>query len=122
MSGSGRLAAAAERWPRDGVPRNPRTWLMTTARNREIDGIRRDRTVAANVLRRLDRVDEARAAYERAPGAGPRGGGAALARAAPGGARTLSGEPSRRRATLERLVDEGRARRVDEQITVWKRP
>jgi hypothetical protein len=25
---------AADRWPRDGVPINPRAWLMTTARNR----------------------------------------------------------------------------------------
>ncbi len=38
------FAIAAERWPRDGVPSNPATWLVTTARNRAIDGIRRDRT------------------------------------------------------------------------------
>ncbi|HZS15308.1 MAG TPA: DUF6596 domain-containing protein [Candidatus Dormibacteraeota bacterium] len=41
------FAVAAERWPRDGVPRNPRAWLMTTARNRATDRIRRDRTLAA---------------------------------------------------------------------------
>ena len=35
---------AAERWPRDGVPRNPGAWIVTTARNRAIDRIRRDRT------------------------------------------------------------------------------
>jgi RNA polymerase sigma-70 factor, ECF subfamily len=40
------FAAAAERWPRDGEPANPRAWLMTTARNRAIDRIRRDRTLA----------------------------------------------------------------------------
>jgi RNA polymerase sigma-70 factor, ECF subfamily len=34
---------AAERWPRDGVPQNPSAWLITTARNRAIDRIRRDR-------------------------------------------------------------------------------
>ena len=28
------FAMAANRWPRDGVPSNPRAWLMTTARNR----------------------------------------------------------------------------------------
>ena len=28
------FAIAAERWPRDGVPANPSTWLVTTARNR----------------------------------------------------------------------------------------
>jgi RNA polymerase sigma-70 factor (ECF subfamily) len=41
------FAIAAERWPRDGTPPNPRAWLMTTARNRAIDRIRRDRTLAA---------------------------------------------------------------------------
>jgi RNA polymerase sigma-70 factor, ECF subfamily len=41
------FAVAAERWPREGVPDNPRAWLMTTARNRAIDRIRRDRTLAA---------------------------------------------------------------------------
>jgi RNA polymerase sigma-70 factor, ECF subfamily len=41
------FAAAAERWPRDGAPANPRAWLVTTARNRAIDRIRRDRTLAA---------------------------------------------------------------------------
>jgi RNA polymerase sigma-70 factor, ECF subfamily len=41
------FAAAAERWPRDGTPQNARAWLVTTARNRAIDRIRRDRTLAA---------------------------------------------------------------------------
>jgi RNA polymerase sigma-70 factor, ECF subfamily len=41
------FAAAAERWPRDGVPEHPRAWLMTTARNRAIDRIRRERNLAA---------------------------------------------------------------------------
>jgi RNA polymerase sigma-70 factor (ECF subfamily) len=40
------FAIAAERWPRDGTPANPRAWLLTTARNRAIDRIRRDRTLA----------------------------------------------------------------------------
>jgi RNA polymerase sigma-70 factor (ECF subfamily) len=48
------FAAAAERWPRDGTPRNPGAWLVTTARNRAIDRIRRDRTLAAKT-RLLDR-------------------------------------------------------------------
>ena len=41
------FAIAAERWPRDGIPSNPRAWLMTTARNRATDSIRRERTLAA---------------------------------------------------------------------------
>jgi RNA polymerase sigma-70 factor, ECF subfamily len=51
------FALAAERWPRDGMPDNPRAWLMTTARNRAIDRIRRDRTLATKV--RLLDVPEA---------------------------------------------------------------
>jgi RNA polymerase sigma-70 factor, ECF subfamily len=41
------FAAAAERWPRDGVPANPTGWLITTGRNRAIDRIRRERSLAA---------------------------------------------------------------------------
>jgi RNA polymerase sigma-70 factor (ECF subfamily) len=41
------FTTAAERWPRDGVPANPGGWLLTTARNRAIDRIRRERTLAA---------------------------------------------------------------------------
>jgi RNA polymerase sigma-70 factor (ECF subfamily) len=41
------FARAAERWPRDGIPENPVGWLISTARNRAIDRIRRERTLAA---------------------------------------------------------------------------
>ena len=41
------FALAAERWPRDGTPANPAAWLVTTARNRATDRIRRDRTLTA---------------------------------------------------------------------------
>ena len=34
---------AVERWPRDGVPENPGAWIVTTARNRAIDRLRRER-------------------------------------------------------------------------------
>ena len=35
------FAAALERWPRDGVPGNPRAWLVSTGRFKAIDGMRR---------------------------------------------------------------------------------
>jgi RNA polymerase sigma-70 factor (ECF subfamily) len=47
------FAIAAERWPREGQPANPGAWLTTTARNRAIDRIRRERTLAAKT-RMLD--------------------------------------------------------------------
>jgi RNA polymerase sigma-70 factor, ECF subfamily len=51
------FAIAAERWPREGAPESPTYWLLTTARNRAIDRIRRDRTLAAKT--RLLAVGEA---------------------------------------------------------------
>jgi RNA polymerase sigma factor (sigma-70 family) len=35
------LVAALERWPTDGIPDNPGAWLMTAAKRRAIDGLRR---------------------------------------------------------------------------------
>src|SRR6185312_13822459 len=52
------FAIAAERWPREGTPSNPRAWLMTTARNRAVDRIRRDRTLAVKT-RLLDTPEAA---------------------------------------------------------------
>jgi RNA polymerase sigma-70 factor, ECF subfamily len=43
------FATAAARWPSDGVPGNPRAWLITTARNHALGRIRRERTLAAKV-------------------------------------------------------------------------
>ena len=43
------FAIAAERWPASGVPANPGAWLVTTARNRAIDRIRRERTLAEKI-------------------------------------------------------------------------
>jgi RNA polymerase sigma factor (sigma-70 family) len=45
------LVAALERWPESGIPENPGAWLMTTAKNRAIDQLRR--------RERLERVQDA---------------------------------------------------------------
>jgi RNA polymerase sigma factor (sigma-70 family) len=47
------FAVAAQRWPSDGVPANPAAWLVTTARRKAIDRLRRDR-VLADKLRLLE--------------------------------------------------------------------
>jgi RNA polymerase sigma-70 factor, ECF subfamily len=39
------LVVALERWPHDGVPENPGAWLMTTAKRRAIDLLRRNKRV-----------------------------------------------------------------------------
>ena len=50
------FTTALERWPRDGVPRTPGAWIVTTARNRAIDRIRRERVFRqkAELLARLE--------------------------------------------------------------------
>jgi RNA polymerase sigma-70 factor (ECF subfamily) len=54
------FTAALERWPLDGEPRNPGAWIVTTAKNRAIDRIRRDRTLArkTELLQRLADLPE----------------------------------------------------------------
>jgi RNA polymerase sigma-70 factor, ECF subfamily len=51
------FAIAAARWPSDGTPTHPSAWLITTARNRAINRIRRERTLAAKT--RLLEIPEA---------------------------------------------------------------
>jgi RNA polymerase sigma-70 factor (ECF subfamily) len=36
------FAVAVERWPRDGLPPSPAGWIITTARNRAVDRLRRE--------------------------------------------------------------------------------
>jgi RNA polymerase sigma-70 factor, ECF subfamily len=43
------FTVAIERWPRDGVPDNPGAWIVTTARNRAIDRIRREQVGRAKI-------------------------------------------------------------------------
>jgi RNA polymerase sigma-70 factor (ECF subfamily) len=40
---------AVARWPQDGVPASPLGWIVTTARNRATDRLRRDRTLAGKL-------------------------------------------------------------------------
>jgi RNA polymerase sigma-70 factor, ECF subfamily len=54
------LVAALEQWPRGGVPDNPGAWLMTTAKNRGIDRLRRGE-MAARKEEELGREVELRA-------------------------------------------------------------
>jgi RNA polymerase sigma-70 factor (ECF subfamily) len=52
------FTTALERWPREGNPRNPAAWIVTTAKNRAIDRIRRDRVFRQKVelLTRLEEL------------------------------------------------------------------
>ena len=43
------VATALQRWPRDGVPNRPAAWLLTTARHRAVDLLRRDKVLAAKL-------------------------------------------------------------------------
>ena len=61
------FAAALEQWPREGVPPNPRAWLVSTGRFKGIDAIRRRARLDASlsdVARRLERVVGANAARD----------------------------------------------------------
>lgn len=49
------FAAAVEQWPREGVPDNPRAWLVSTGRFRAVDAVRRRTQFAARHLEVADR-------------------------------------------------------------------
>jgi RNA polymerase sigma-70 factor, ECF subfamily len=56
------FAAAAAQWPRDGLPQNPRAWLVSAGRFKAIDRLRRkarfDRQTQDELSRRLDEEAE----------------------------------------------------------------
>ena len=67
------FAVAAQRWPSGGVPDNPGAWLITTARHRAIDRLRRDRVLAAKLrllapeqARQAERAEQAQLAEQTA--------------------------------------------------------
>ncbi|MDH6677116.1 RNA polymerase sigma-70 factor (ECF subfamily) [Rhodococcus sp. LBL1] len=43
------IEAALRHWPVDGVPSKPGAWLLTTARRRAVDRLRRDQALAARI-------------------------------------------------------------------------
>ncbi len=57
---AGAFATAVERWPTDGVPPNPGAWLITTAKRKAIDRIRREN-------KRDDKEQEAQLLYDNDP-------------------------------------------------------
>ena len=54
------LVVALERWPVDGTPSEPAAWVITTARRKAIDRLRRDQTLQRkrDALRRLLEVEQ----------------------------------------------------------------
>src|SRR5262245_66260759 len=53
---------AVRAWPRDGVPANPRAWLVSTGRFKAIDGLRRRTRFDAALAELADQLDKR--AYE----------------------------------------------------------
>src|SRR6476660_433602 len=51
------FATAVERWPRDGMPANPRAWLVSTGRFKAIDTIRRRRRFDASLPELAEQID-----------------------------------------------------------------
>jgi RNA polymerase sigma-70 factor, ECF subfamily len=58
--------AALEQWPREGVPANPRAWLVSAGRFKAIDGIRRRARFDAydDVAERVESIADERARLE----------------------------------------------------------
>ncbi|MCX4964270.1 RNA polymerase sigma factor [Streptomyces sp. NBC_00654] len=65
------IEAALLHWPAEGVPARPGAWLLTTARRKAVDRLRRDRTYAARLA--VLRADAERAETERVYAAPPAG-------------------------------------------------
>ncbi len=58
------FAAAVATWSRDGVPASPGAWLMTTARRRAIDRLRRNRSLADRAARLAELTRISASAHE----------------------------------------------------------
>ncbi|HYL97271.1 MAG TPA: RNA polymerase sigma factor, partial [Terriglobales bacterium] len=53
------FTAALEQWPRDGIPENPRAWLIATARHKAVDHLRRAHRMELQDTDELARLSEA---------------------------------------------------------------
>ncbi|GHF77273.1 RNA polymerase sigma factor [Streptomyces griseosporeus] len=62
------IEAALQRWPVDGVPDKPLAWLLTTARRKAVDRVRRDRVHARRLAALWVENDRAAAAAAAEPG------------------------------------------------------
>jgi RNA polymerase sigma-70 factor, ECF subfamily len=60
------FTAALEHWSRDGLPANPRTWLVSTGRFKAIDGLRRRARFDASLTEIADRLQQGSEAAEEA--------------------------------------------------------
>ncbi len=58
------FAAALQRWPQDGVPANPRAWLVSAGRFRAIDALRRRARFDASAGEITLRLEESRSDFE----------------------------------------------------------
>ena len=51
------FASAAEQWPEEGIPANPRAWLVSTGRFKAIDGMRRHARFDASLDQVADKLE-----------------------------------------------------------------
>src|SRR5208337_450189 len=54
------FASAVEQWARDGVPANPRAWLVSAGRFKAIDALRRRARFDASVARLAQELEQRR--------------------------------------------------------------
>ncbi|MBX7273533.1 RNA polymerase sigma factor [Stutzerimonas chloritidismutans] len=58
------FAAALQQWPRDGIPDNPRAWLVSAGRFKAIDALRRRARFDASLRLLAEQLEEAAQAVE----------------------------------------------------------
>lgn len=52
------FTAALDEWPRDGVPANPRAWLVSTGRHKALDALRRRARLDRTLEQLVTRIEE----------------------------------------------------------------